>query len=354
VKTSEFSFDLPDRLIAQQPPEERESARLLVLDRATGKTADSSVRDLPGWIEPGTVIVLNDTRVRKARVFAESAGGGRVEFLFLERRDDATWEVIVGRARRIRPGKAYSFPGGVTGTVVEVEPTGAGRALQGPTAPEGRETRLVRFEPAIDEAYLEHHGHVPLPPYIHRPDVPADQERYQTVFSRVTGSAAAPTAGLHFTPRLLAALNGRGVQVAYVTLHVGLGTFLPIRAENIEDHVMHEERFSVPSRTKALVDLANAEGRPVLAVGTTVVRTLESAWTVNGLREGEGSTRAYITPGYQFRVVNQLFTNFHTPGSSLLVLVSAFAGRELILRTYAEAVAREYRFFSYGDAMLIR
>lgn len=354
MKTSEFSFDLPERLVAQQPAEQRESARLMVLDRATGRTTDSSVRELAGWIEPGTVIVLNDTRVRKARLFAQSAGGARVEFLLLEQRDAATWEVIVGRARRMRPGKAYRFPDGVIGTVVEGEPAGAARALDGPAAPEAQETRLVRFEPAIDEAYLERNGHVPLPPYIHRPDAPADQERYQTVFSRVLGSAAAPTAGLHFTPGLLAELEARGAQVAYLTLHVGLGTFLPIRSENIEDHVMHEERFSVPARTKHLVDSARAEGRPVLAVGTTVVRTLESTWTPDGLREGEGSTRAYITPGYEFRVVTRLFTNFHTPGSSLLVLVSAFAGREVILRAYAQAVAREYRFFSYGDAMLIR
>jgi S-adenosylmethionine:tRNA ribosyltransferase-isomerase len=350
VKTSEFSFDLPERLIAQQPVPERESARLLVLDRAAGATADSSVRDLAAWVSPGTLVVLNDTRVRKARVFAESAGGGRVEFLFLEPRGEATWEVLVGGARRMKPGKVYRFPGNATGTVTE-GPTGEADPH---ARAEGQESRLLRFEPAIDEAYLERFGHVPLPPYIRRPDAPADQERYQTVFSRVTGSAAAPTAGLHFTPRLLAQLLARGAEVAYVTLHVGLGTFLPIRAENIEDHVMHEERFTVPARTKALVDRAHAEGRPVLAVGTTVVRTLESTWTDAGLREGEGRTRAYITPGYTFRVVTQLFTNFHTPGSSLLVLVSAFAGRELILRTYEQAVAREYRFFSYGDAMLIR
>ena len=349
MKTSEFSFDLPDHLIAQQPVADRESARLLVLDRSTGQTADSSVRDLPGWIEPGTLIVLNDTRVRKARLFAESAGGGRAEFLLLERRSADTWEALAGRARRMKPGKVSSeFPDGVDRRTVVEAPAARSGVLA------GEETRLLRFDPPIDESYLERVGHVPLPPYIHRPDAPADQERYQTVFSRVTGSAAAPTAGLHFTPRLLKDIEARGAQVAYVTLHVGLGTFLPIRAENIEDHVMHEERFTVPARTKQLVDAAHAQGRPVLAVGTTVVRTLESTWTDEGLREGEGSTRAYITPGYTFRVVTQLFTNFHTPGSSLLVLVSAFAGRELILRAYARAVEKGYRFFSYGDAMLIR
>jgi S-adenosylmethionine:tRNA ribosyltransferase-isomerase len=317
------------------------------------------VRELDRWVEPGTLVVLNDTRVRKARIFAESAGGATVEFLLLERRGAAAWEVLVGRARRMKPGKVYRFPGGVSGTIVEpADGNAAGQApgqaaAQGAGQAAGRETRLVRFEPAVDEAWLERFGHVPLPPYIHRPDAPADQERYQTVFSRQVGSAAAPTAGLHFTRDLLVGLESRGVQVAYVTLHVGLGTFLPIRSENIEDHVMHEERYTVPARTKVLVDKAHAEGRPVLAVGTTVVRTLETAWGEDGLREGEGSTRAYITPGHPFRVVNQLFTNFHTPGSSLLVLVSAFAGKDLILRTYAEAVQKRYRFFSYGDAMLI-
>jgi S-adenosylmethionine:tRNA ribosyltransferase-isomerase len=339
VKTSAFSFDLPEDLIAQQPVPDRESARLLVLDRATGDITDSSVRDLARWIEPGTLVVLNDTRVRKARLFAESAGGGSAEFLLLEQRSPALWETLVSRARRMKPGKHYMFPAGVRGTVQEL--------IEG-------DTRLVCFDPPIDEDYLERHGHVPLPPYIRRPDAPADQERYQTVFSRVTGSAAAPTAGLHFTPRLLEELQASGAEIAYVTLHVGLGTFLPIRTENIEDHVMHEERFAIPHRTKDLVDRAVLAARPVLAVGTTVVRTLESVWGEGGLREGEGRTRAYIAPGYTFRVVNRLFTNFHTPGSSLLVLVSAFAGRERILAAYAHAVSKKYRFFSYGDAMLIR
>jgi S-adenosylmethionine:tRNA ribosyltransferase-isomerase len=339
VKTSAFSFDLPEDLIAQQPVPDRDSARLLVLDRRTGSTEDGCVRDLPRWIEPGTLIVFNDTRVRKARLFAKSAGGGSVEFLLLEERGPALWEVLVSRTRRMKSGKTYTFPGGVRGTVEEL--------AQG-------DTRLMRFDPPIDEAYLERHGHVPLPPYIRRPDAPADQERYQTVFSLVTGSAAAPTAGLHFTRHLLDTLRASGAEVAYVTLHVGLGTFLPIRAENIEDHVMHEERFVIPGRTKELVDQAVRASRPVLAVGTTVVRTLESAWGDEGLREGEGRTRAYITPGYTFRVVNRLFTNFHTPGSSLLVLVSAFAGRERVLAAYAQAVGKKYRFFSYGDAMLIR
>jgi S-adenosylmethionine:tRNA ribosyltransferase-isomerase len=216
------------------------------------------------------------------------------------------------------------------------------------------EKRLVRFSRPIDDEWLERYGHVPLPPYIRRADTPVDDERYQTIYARSMGSAAAPTAGLHFTQRVLDELKARGVHTAWVTLHVGLGTFLPIRTDEIEQHVMHEELFVVPSATKALVDAARREGRQVLAVGTTVVRTLESAWSEAGLREGEGRTNIYITPGHQFKVVSAMFTNFHTPGSSLLVLVSAFAGRDLILRTYAEAIRKRYRFFSYGDAMLVR
>jgi S-adenosylmethionine:tRNA ribosyltransferase-isomerase len=338
VKTSQFSFDLPDELIAQEPAADREGARLLVLDRATGAVTHTGVRDLAQWIEPGTVVVLNDTRVRKARVFAESGGGGTTEFLLLARREPAVWEALAARARRLKPGKTFRFAGNVTGRIEGAE----------------GETRLLRFDSPIDDEWLEKHGHVPLPPYIRRPDTPADSERYQTVYSRVFGSAAAPTAGLHFTPRLLAAIQSRGARLAWITLHVGLGTFLPIRTEEIEDHQMHEELYAIPGETRDAVDAAASDGRPVLAVGTTVVRTLESAWTPGGLREGEGRTRIYITPGYQFKVVRRLFTNFHTPGSSLIVLASAFCGRERILDAYAEAVKRRYRFFSYGDAMLIQ
>ena len=338
MKTSRFSFDLPPELIAQEPAPDREAARLLVLDRATGHLEHSSVRDLASWIEPGTLVVLNDTRVRKARLIGESASGKRVELLLLERLPDGTWKAIAGGLRRRGGGEPLRFAEDVAAAIVGAE----------------GEERIVRFDPPIDEAYLERRGHVPLPPYIRRADTGVDAERYQTVFARRTGSAAAPTAGLHFTGRLLADLEGRGVRTAFVTLHVGLGTFLPIRTDDIEGHVMHEEAYTISPTTKAEVEAAKAEGRKVLAVGTTVVRTLESAWDGTGLREGEGRTRLFITPGYPFRVVDRLFTNFHTPGSSLLVLVSAFAGLDRILDAYREAVARRYRFFSYGDAMLIR
>jgi S-adenosylmethionine:tRNA ribosyltransferase-isomerase len=353
VKTSQFSFELPEEQIAQAPSKEREDARLLLLNRSTGDTRHSHVKELARWIEPGTLIVLNDTRVRKARLFgtrvgagAKTGGGARVgasegrptEFILLERTAEDRWEAIAGRAGRLTPGSTFAFPEGVTGRLEHSE----------------GESRFLSFTPAISEAWLERNGHVPLPPYIKRPDLPADEERYQTVYARALGSAAAPTAGLHFTPRLLEELRQRGAEVAWVTLHVGLGTFQPIRTENIEDHQMHEESYAVPMATKALVDAAVGAGRPVLAVGTTVVRTLESAWGDEGLRAGEGRTGIYITPGYTFKVVRQMFTNFHTPGSSLLVLVSAFAGTERILKTYAEAVRSGYRFFSYGDAMLIQ
>ena len=338
MKTSRFSFDLPPELIAQEPAPDREAARLLVLDRATGRAGHSCVRELAGWIEPGTLVVLNDTRVRKARLIGETAAGRRVELLLLEHRDDGCWNVLTGGLRRRESREPLRFAEGVAAALVGAE----------------ADERLVRFDPPVDEAYLERRGHVPLPPYIRRADTGADAERYQTVFARQTGSAAAPTAGLHFTRRLLAELEAKGVRTAYVTLHVGLGTFLPIRTDDIEGHVMHEEAYTIPPAAKAEVEIAKAKGRKVLAVGTTVVRTLESAWDGTSLREGEGRTRLFITPGYRFEVVDQLFTNLHTPGSSLLVLVSAFAGLDRVLDAYRQAVEQRYRFFSYGDAMLIR
>jgi S-adenosylmethionine:tRNA ribosyltransferase-isomerase len=338
VKTRAFSFKLPTELIAQEPPAQRGSSRLLVLDRSSGTLRHERITDLPSLLPAGTVVVLNDSRVRRARLFGSSPQtGGSIEVLLLERLEGGRWRALAAKARS-RCGRPYLFPEGVQGTVVE----------------SSGDSCTVEFTPPVDEDYLERQGHVPLPPYIRRADTGTDAERYQTVFARRTGSAAAPTAGLHFTPRLLAELQQRGVQIAYLTLHVGLGTFLPIRSEDIEGHVMHEEAFTVPRAVRLAVEAAKGEGRKVLAVGTTVVRTLESAWDGSGLREGDGRTWLYITPGYEFRVVDRLFTNFHTPGSSLLVLVSAFAGLDRIMEAYREAVGQRYRFFSYGDAMLIR
>jgi len=319
----------------------------MALDRSTGAVSHHAMRDIVGLVEPGALMVFNDSRVRKARIFGTALDtGSRVEFLLLRRMGDGLWEAAASKLRRQRPGRRYSFPEGV-----EAESRGSGESGEG-----GRpESLVLEFSPGIDDDYLERNGHVPLPPYIRRDDVPEDEERYQTVYSRKVGSAACPTAGLHFTEELLGELDAAGVRRASVTLHVGLGTFLPVRTDTVEDHSMHEEEFSVPQETARAVADARAEGRPVYAVGTTSLRTLESAWIEgSGLRAGSGSTRIFIYPGYRFKAVDRLFTNFHTPRSTLLMLVSAFAGRERVLAAYAEAVRERYRFFSYGDAMLIK
>lgn len=362
MKTDDFSFDLPEELIAQFPPERRGESRLLVLHRDTGALEHLAVGDIASRIEPGTLMVFNDSRVRKARIYGEALDtGARVEFLLLGRTGDGCWEATATKLKKQRPGRRYRFPGGVVGEIAEAGcaagPGGAVGAPGGAIAAGTDGTRVIRFTPPVDDAWLDANGHIPLPPYIKRNDRAEDAERYQTVYARTTGSAAAPTAGLHFTDEILASLDARGVERAYVTLHVGLGTFLPVRSERIEDHAMHREDYTVPEATAAAVMKAKREGRPVLAVGTTSVRTLESAWDDDGgagaLRSGPGSTSIFMYPGYRFRVVDGLFTNFHTPKSTLLMLVSAFAGRERILDAYAEAVRLRYRFFSYGDAMLI-
>jgi S-adenosylmethionine:tRNA ribosyltransferase-isomerase len=338
VKTREFFFNLPERLIAQKPPLRRGTTRLLVLDREAAGVRHCSISALPGLLAPGTLLVLNDTRVRKARLFGTAlASGGRVEFLLLEELVPGRWQTLAGKAKKQRVGKRFVFPGRQEAVVV---------AAEGPY-------RTLEFQPPIDEAYLERFGHMPLPPYIRRDDDAEDAERYQTVYARHIGSAAAPTAGLHLTSGMLAALQDRGIILATVTLHVGVGTFLPIRSRILEDHRMHGEKYVVPPATAELVDRAGREGRKIVAVGTTVVRTLEAASGAPGLRSGPGETDIFITPGYRFRVVSGLLTNFHLPESTLLVLVSAFAGRERVLAAYEEAIAKEYSFFSYGDAMLV-
>ncbi|HUW42430.1 MAG TPA: tRNA preQ1(34) S-adenosylmethionine ribosyltransferase-isomerase QueA [Rectinemataceae bacterium] len=347
MRTDDFSFDLPEELIAQFPPERRGESRLLVLDRAKGALRHAMVSELASSIEPGTLVVFNDSRVRKARIYGEALDtGARVEFLLLRRRGAGLWEATATKLKRQRPGRRYLFPESVEAQIVDAP-------LFGEESAERDGTRLLHFSPAIDDDYLDRAGHIPLPPYIRREDAPADAERYQTVYSRAVGSAASPTAGLHFTEELLGQLRDRGIERATVTLHVGLGTFLPVRSEEIESHRMHIEEYSVPAETARAVMRAKAEGRPVLAVGTTSLRTLESAWGPEGLEAGDGRTDIFIYPGYRFKAVDRLFTNFHTPKSTLLMLVSAFAGRERILEAYAEAVKMRYRFFSYGDAMLI-
>jgi len=355
VKTDDFNFDLPERLVAQYPVKERGSSRLFVLDRSTGQYEHSMAAELARFIEPGTVMVFNDTKVRRARLFGTAIEtGAMVEFLLLEPVADSTgkadaslilgnrgsrlWRTMTSKIKRQRKGRRYAFPEGMQGIIVE----------------ELGEERVVEFSEPISETYLERNGHIPLPPYIKRNDEAEDAQRYQTIYARNTGSAACPTAGLHFTPYIMDSLQERGIELRWVTLHVGLGTFLPVRSETVENHVMHEEWYHVPQETADTVNMAKAVGRKVLSVGTTSLRTLESASQSGELKAGPGSTDIFIYPGYQFRIVDQLFTNFHTPKSTLLMLVSAFAGRERILSAYEEAIRLEYRFFSYGDAMLIR
>jgi len=343
LRGSDFTFELPEHLIAQHPTAERGQSRLMVMDRNSGRREHRMVRDLPSIIGSGTLMVFNNTRVRRARLFgvSETSGAG-VEFLLLRRLDEFSWQVMAKRSKRRKPGSRYDFDG-ILGEIVPDT-----------TGDEG--IMVIRFDHHIDDAWLDIHGHIPLPPYIKRADSEEDGERYQTVYARNYGSAAAPTAGLHFTEKLLEELEKAGIETAFITLHVGLGTFLPVRTENVEDHKMHEESYVIDEETACRIERAKTEGRKVLAAGTTSVRALESAWengTPGRLRRGEGSTSIFIYPGYTFKVVDALFTNFHTPGSTLLMLVSAFAGRDFILESYKEAIKEGYRFFSYGDACLI-
>ncbi len=339
MKIRDFSFNLPPEQIAQYPPEVRGTAKLLVLDRKTGEISHKNMQDFPDVVEPGTLVVFNNSRVRKARVFGFSENGGKVEFFFLKPLESDAWLCMVSKAKKQKVGKKFTFPGDIEGVIEEAVSTNH---------------RKVRFSKPIGDDWLDQHGHIPLPPYIKREDSKEDWERYQSVFSKETGSVAAPTASLHFTDEILARLEEKGIETAFVTLHVGLGTFEPVRTESILDHKMHSEQFSISDETADKVEKAVREGRPVLAVGTTSVRTLESAWKDGKLQRGESSTDIFIYPGYEFKVVNRMFTNFHTPESTLLVLVSAFAGKGLIDRTYNEAVEKGYMFFSYGDAMLMK
>ncbi len=345
MKTSDFSFDLPDELIAQTPPDERGTSRLMVLDRDSGERFDRHVTDIRDFIAPGSVLVFNNSRVRKARIYAEatdsdSSDGGRPREFLLVRRTAANRWLAMGRGHgRLSEARALQFPAGVVGTM------GSRR----------EEYREIIFDREVDDTWLDRHVHVPLPPYIDREDTPTDAGRYQTVYADTTGSIAAPTAGLHFTPEILQSLRDHGVRLEFVTLHVGIGTFFPVRTDEVEAHTMHAEEYYVSPGTAATLTAACDTGTPIVAVGTTAVRTLESAWDdeTNRVRSGHRETNLFIYPGYGFRVVRHLFTNFHTPESSLVVLVSAFAGREQILAAYRDAVRKRYRFFSYGDAMLI-
>ena len=326
--TRDFDYELPEERIAQEPAPRGES-RLLVLD-AEGPERHRRVRDLPALLRPGDLLVLNDTRVIPARLYGRR-GEGRMEVLLVEKLDEREWEALVRPGRRARPGTVIVFED-LSAEVIDK-----------------REDRYrLRFSEPV-EPHLDRLGHVPLPPYIHRPDEASDRERYQTVFARTPGAIAAPTAGLHFSEELLEEIAAAGIGIARVTLHVGIGTFKPVSAERVEDHRMDRERYEVSEETAEAIRRIRESGGRIVAVGTTVVRTLESC----GGEAGSGSTDLFITPGFRFRVVDVLLTNFHLPRSTLLMLVSAFAGRERVLAAYDEAIREGYRFYSYGDAMLL-
>jgi S-adenosylmethionine:tRNA ribosyltransferase-isomerase len=335
VRTAEFDYDLPSERIALEPVAPRDRARLLVLP-AEG-LRDAHVRDLPDLLEPGDVLVVNDTKVRPARVFGRRVTGGRVEFLLLEREPGGVHAALVRANKRLRPGEIVQMDGGLEARLLE--------------RPEGGAIWRIRIEGAPDvDAVLDRVGHVPLPPYIKRPDRPEDRERYQTMFAAHGASAAAPTAGLHFTPGLVARLQARGVEIVTVTLHVGYGTFQPIASERVEDHRLHAEDFAVTA--EAAERITRRRGR-LVAVGTTTTRVLETLAATGGVRAATGRTDLFLYPGRPFQAIDGLMTNFHLPQSSLLLLVCAFAGRERVLAAYEHALAHGYRFYSYGDAMLI-
>ncbi len=340
MQRTDFHYDLPPDRIAQRPTEERSASRLLALDGASGVHRDLAFRDLPSLLTPRDLLVFNDTRVVPARIHGVKESGGKIEIL-LERALGSTTALVHARAGKgLKEGAQVSLPGGATARMLERE---------------GELFRLEFSEPVLP--YFEDHGDTPLPPYVDRAPEPADRERYQTVFARNSGAVAAPTAGLHFDAGIFAALEARGVKHAFVTLHVGAGTFQPVRVEALERHIMHEEYLEVPESTAGAINAARAVGGRVIAVGTTVVRSLETAAAAPAargrLRPYKGATRLFIKPGDRFRIVDAMVTNFHLPESTLLMLCAAFVGRETLLAAYAHAIAAHYRFFSYGDAMFL-
>lgn len=340
MKTSDFNFELPEELIAQEPLKDRASSRLLVLHKDTGEREHRHFRDIQEYLHPGDCLVVNDTKVLPARLFGERIGTGAViEVLLLVRKELDIWEVLVRPGKKARPGDRISFGGGrLMAEVLNVVEGG---------------NRIIRFHyDGVFENILDELGEMPLPPYITH--TLEDKTRYQTVYAKHEGSAAAPTAGLHFTPELLEEIAEMGVKIAHVTLHVGLGTFRPVKVEDVLDHEMHAEYYVVEEEQAAIMNEAKRNGGRIFAVGTTSTRTLESVTDENGVVQAKsGWTKIFIYPGYHFRAVDCLITNFHLPESTLIMLVSALAGKELVLETYAEAVQNRYRFFSFGDAMLI-
>lgn len=340
MKLTEFDYNLPEELIAQTPVEPRNSSRLMVLDPVDETIEHRHFYDLKEYLEPGDTLIFNDTRVMPARLLGWREGtGGKVEVFLLRRIDGDTWETLVKPGRKAREGQVVRFSDELTCTVQDSTDFGG---------------RIVKFHyEGIFEEILDRLGETPLPPYIH--EKLEDSERYQTVYSREKGSAAAPTAGLHFTKEQMAELKDMGVNLGFVTLHVGLGTFRPVSVDNIEEHVMHKEYYSISQETADLIKATKAAGKRVIAVGTTSIRTLESAATSVGEINGRTDwTNIFIYPGYEFKIVDGIITNFHLPKSTLIMLISAFAGREFVLKAYETAVKEKYRFFSFGDAMMIK
>lgn len=341
MNTSDFYFDLPEELIAQVPLKNRTASKLMVLDRETGAIEHKHFYDMIHYLNPGDCLVLNDTRVIPARLFgAREGSGGKVEFLLLTRKSEKDWEVLVKPGKKARIGDRIVFGEGIlTATIKEIIEDGK---------------RIVTFEyEGIFEEVLDQLGEMPLPPYIH--EKLEDRERYQTVYSKHEGSAAAPTAGLHFTKELLEEIKAKGIHIAYVTLHVGLGTFRPVKVENVLEHEMHSEFYMIDEENAKIINEVKANGGKVISVGTTSTRTLESNADENGfVTAGSGWTNIFIYPGYTFKCVDRLSTNFHLPESTLIMLVSALAGKENVLHAYNEAVKERYRFFSFGDAMFIK
>jgi S-adenosylmethionine:tRNA ribosyltransferase-isomerase len=354
LRIADFDFDLPEELIAQQPPAERGQSRMLVMDRTTGVLRDSHFSELTSLLQRGDLLVLNDSRVIPARLYARRTlrrerekPTGRIEVMLTEPAGENCWRALVRPGRKVAIGEILEFPSATGAIELKAEVLERGEFGE----------RLLQFEPVDDFfAALDRIGHIPLPPYIHRDDSVADRERYQTIYSRQRGSVAAPTAGLHFTPHVLESLTQKGVEIAYVTLHVGLGTFAPLRVERVADVHLHRERYTLSASTADAVNRAVGEKRRIVAAGTTVVRTLEHCALQAGdagLAAHSGETEIFIAPGFRFRLVSGLLTNFHLPQSSLLMLVSALAGREHVLAAYRHAVEDGYRFFSYGDCMFL-
>ncbi len=338
MKTSDFYYDLDESLIAQTPIAERDKSRLFVYNRKTGEVQHKVFSDITEYLKPEDVLVINETKVIPARLYGEKRDGRACEFLLLKRLSLTNWDVIMKPGRKLKIGDTVDFSGKLSAKILEKKQEGV--------------TEVCFLYDGVFEKILDELGEMPLPPYIH--EKLADKTRYQTVYAKEQGSAAAPTAGLHFTPKLLKSIEESGVSIARLLLHVGLGTFRPVKSENVEDHIMHEEYYSVSENAASLINGARKKGGRIIAVGTTSVRTLETVSDESGtIHAGSGNTGIFITPGYRFKAVDAMITNFHLPESTLLMLVSAFAGREKVLELYRQAVELRYRFFSFGDAMLI-